>query len=96
MLVGVAVDGVEGVAAEVEVCVRRCPMRSSLLLNLLPHTSPLLVQLHTKGAEGGVDAEVVGGVTPPMAGGMKTLAGGGTPIKKAEKTCPAGHEGSVQ
>ena len=73
-------------------------MRSSLLLNLLPHTSPLLVQLQTKGAVGaaGVGAEVVGGVASP--GGMNTLAGGGgaTPIKKAEKATPDGHEGSVQ
>ena len=71
-------------------------MRSSLLLNLLPHTSPLFVQLQTKGAVGaaGVGAEVVGGVASP--GGMNTLAGGATPIKKAEKATPDGHEGSVQ
>lgn len=72
-------------------------MRSSLLLNRLPHTSPLLVQLQTKGAVGaaGVGAEVVGGAASP--GGMNTLAGGGcTPIKKAEKATPDGHEGSVQ
>jgi len=29
-------------------------------------------------------------------GGKKTLAGGGTPIKNAEKAAPVGQEGSAQ
>ena len=93
VLVGGILEGaVETVATEVEVCVLRCPMRSSLLLNLLPHTSPLFVQLHTKGAEGVVVE--VGGV--PKFGGKSILAGGGTPIINAENAAPAGHDGSVQ
>ena len=101
-VVVVAVGGdLDGVAAtELEVWVFKCPWRSSLELNLRPQTSPLLVQLHTTGAGGVAPAaaaagELVGGGVVSV-GGKKTLAGGGTPIKNAEKAAPVGQDGSAQ
>ena len=95
----------DGVAAtELEVWVFKCPWRSSLELNLRPQTSPLLVQLQTTGGAGGVtpaaaaaagELVVLGGGVVSV-GGKKTLAGGGTPIKNAEKAAPVGQEGSAQ